>query len=121
MDILNHTILSVTTIAENLPKDPLVDTPPLITPVQNRSGRFIMDLSPASPKRKQGIDYNNIDPVAFLLRIKLMNLQTFSFIWAVSCKVAKLHIILPYGFCLNSTISYYEHIIGRAIYGIGSC
>ena len=60
--------------------------PPTISPVYNtdRVGQFSIDLSPASPQNETMIDYENIDPVAFLLRIEVINSQTFSFMWAVS-------------------------------------
>lgn len=91
---LCHTTLSVNTTAENLPKDPIAHTPPFIAPVYDRAGQFIINLSPASPqpKRIRGqptFNSSSIAPVAYLLRIELIETQTFSFMWAVSCTVPK--------------------------------
>lgn len=68
--------------AEGLPWDPV--RAPSMNAVDSTPGQFTIDLSYASPTPNRGINYTSIAPVAFLLRIELMSLQTFSFKWAVS-------------------------------------
>ena len=89
MDSINctygsHTCINIESDTESLPWDPVGS--PAVNPISNEAWQFTIDLAQASPTYTTSGENSSISvaPVAFLLRIELINSQTFSFKWAVS-------------------------------------